>query len=291
LKWNEALYAGKVLREESLTVAMTPVVLRTGQKSPTPYGYGLGLSQYRGIEMVSHSGGLHGFITQLAYYPKEKVSVVMFSNTAEPEVTFNPNTIVEAYLWDKMENQRSYVVSSVKPTDLHVYTGHYELSGIGVMRITTEEDRLYTQLSGQPRFEVFPLVEDEFFLKVVDARLKFVKGEKGEVTHSILYQNGQEVSAKKIPEEITIMVDSAVLNNYIGKYKFNNSVVTLSREGNRLFAQPSDQPKLEMHAVSETEFVIKDINAHIYVVKESDGRVKKLKLNLNGVDSELPRTE
>jgi hypothetical protein len=65
--------------------------------------------------MISHGGGLHGFVTRLAYYPKEKVSVVMFSNTAKPEVPFNANSIAEAFLWDKMENQRSYVVSSVKP--------------------------------------------------------------------------------------------------------------------------------------------------------------------------------
>ena len=66
------------------------------------------LSKFRGEDIIGHSGGLHGFITQLAYYPKEKLTVVMFSNTAEPEVNFDPNKIAEAFLWNKMDKQTSY---------------------------------------------------------------------------------------------------------------------------------------------------------------------------------------
>jgi hypothetical protein len=174
-----------VLNEKSLQAALTPVVLKTGEKPSMPYGYGLGLSKYRGVDVISHGGGLHGFVTQLAYYPKEKVSVVMFSNTAEPEVAFNPHAVAETYLWNKMESQNSYAEASVKPKDLQQYVGRYELSGIGVMHITTEENKLYAQLSGQPTFEIFPLAENEFFWKVVDARLKFFKNEKGEITQAI----------------------------------------------------------------------------------------------------------
>jgi hypothetical protein len=36
LKWNEALYAGRVLTEKSLAAAITPVILSGGQKSTTP---------------------------------------------------------------------------------------------------------------------------------------------------------------------------------------------------------------------------------------------------------------
>ncbi|MEJ7671609.1 MAG: hypothetical protein WKF59_02585 [Chitinophagaceae bacterium] len=58
-----------------------------------------------------------------------------------------------------------------------------------------------------------------------------------------------------------------------------------------MFAQPTGQPKLEMLPVSETDFVIKEINAKISFVKEVSGKVNKLKLNMNGMDSELPRIE
>jgi len=41
--------------------------------------------------------------------------------------------------------------------------------------------------TGQPKFEIFPLSEDGIFLKVVDARIKFVKNEQGEISHAILH--------------------------------------------------------------------------------------------------------
>jgi len=46
-----------------------------------------------------------------------------------------------------------------------------------------------------------------------------------------------------------------------------------------------------MLPVSETDFVIKEINAKLSFVKDENGKVKKIKLNMNGIDSELPRVE
>jgi CubicO group peptidase (beta-lactamase class C family) len=292
LKWNQALYGGKVLNEKSLGAALTPVVLKNGGQSPVQYGYGLGLSKYRGEDIVSHSGGLHGFVTQLSYYPKEKLTVVMFSNTAEPEVNFDPNKIAEAFLWNKMDKQISYAESSVKPKNLQFYTGRYDLSGIAVITITTENDKLYSQLSGQQKFEIFPLSEDEFFWKVVDARIKFVKNEKGEIIQAVLFQNGQELKAKKLPEVHVVEISPAILDKYTGKFKFKeNEVLTISKENNKLFAQPTGQSRLEMSPLSETDFIIKEINAKLSFVKEENGKANKIKLNLNGMDSELPRIE
>jgi hypothetical protein len=37
--------------------------------------------------------------------------------------------------------------------------------------------------------------------------------------------------------------------------------------------------------------VIKELNAKISFVKDENGKVTKLKLNMNGMDSELPRIE
>ena len=45
-----------------------------------------------------------------------------------------------------------------------------------------------------------------------------------------------------------------------------------------------------MLPLSETEFIIKEINAKLSFVKEN-GKVSKIKLNMNSMDSELPRIE
>src|SRR6202008_1903103 len=128
LKWNQALYGGKVLSEKSLQAGLTPVVLNGGVQPPGKYGYGLGLSKFRGTDIISHSGGLHGFLTQLSYYPKEKLSVVMFTNTSDPEINFDPNKIAEVFIWNKLDTQASYAQSAIRPKNLDQFTGRYDLS-------------------------------------------------------------------------------------------------------------------------------------------------------------------
>jgi len=291
-KWNQALYGGKVISEKSLQAALTPVVLNGNVQTPQKYGYGLGLNTYRGMDIIAHSGGLHGFLTQLAYYPKEKMTVVMFTNTSDPEINFDPNKIAEAFVWNKLDSQSSFAQSKVKPVNLEQFTGRYEMINVGVLTVTTSDDRLFAQLSGQPKFEIFPSSENEFFWKVVDARLKFVRDDNGEVNKAILMQNGQQLEAKRLAEEKIVQIDPAILDNYTGKYRLNaNVVVTIYKENNKLMAHPTDQPKLEMQPLSETDFVIKEINAKLSFVKGADGKATKIKLNMNGTDTEMPRIE
>jgi hypothetical protein len=191
-----------------------------------------------------------------------------------------------------MDKQASYSASSVKPQNLKVFTGRYDFMNSAVIQITTEDNKLYAQLTGQPKFEIFPTSEIEFFWKVVEARIKFIKNEKGEVSHAMFTQNGQEINAKKLKEDSIVKIDTALLKNYAGKYKFiNNMVVTISKESNKIFAQPTGQPKLEMFPVSETDFVLKEINAKLSFIKGENGKVDKIKLHMNGTDTELPRME
>lgn len=42
------------------------------------------------------------------------------------------------------------------------------------IRISREGDHLFEQATGDPKFEIFPESEKDFFLKVVDAQISFV---------------------------------------------------------------------------------------------------------------------
>lgn len=292
LKWNEALHAGKVLSEKSMKEALTPAVLKNGDAPAMKYGYGLGFDSFRGEDIVGHSGGLHGFITQLSYYPKEKLTVVMFSNTDQPDVNFDNKKIAEAFLWDKLDKQVSYVEATEKPKDLQSLTGRYEIMFAGVLTVSTEDDKLYAQLSGQQKFQIFPLSDTEFFWKIVDAKVKFIKDEKGQAKQAIIYQNGQELKGDRLKDGVIVTVNPDVLDKYVGKYKLNNTlIVTVSKENNKLFALPTDQPKVELLPTSETDFVIPEINAKVSFIKDENGKVNKFKLVMNGVNSEAPRIE
>ncbi len=53
------------------------------------------------------------------------------------------------------------------------------------------------QATNQPKFPIFAESPTEFFLKVVDAQIEFVKNDKGEVTQLILHQGGRDIKGVK----------------------------------------------------------------------------------------------
>lgn len=86
---------------------------------------------------------------------------------------------------------------AVDPKVLPDYVGEYELAPTFVITVTTKDDKLFAQATGQPQFEVFPESEDTFFLKVVAAKLVFGRDDSGKVTDVTLHQGGQEMKGMK----------------------------------------------------------------------------------------------
>ena len=86
----------------------------------------------------------------------------------------------------------------VDPKSYDSYAGEYELAPDFTITVTSESGKLMTQATGQPKFELFPSSETEFFLKIVEAQVTFVKDAQGKVTQLILNQNGRKMLARKI---------------------------------------------------------------------------------------------
>ena len=89
-------------------------------------------------------------------------------------------------------------VAKVDPAIYDAYVGEYELVPGFMLTVTRDGDKLLTQATGQQRLEIFPESETEFFLKVVDAQLTFVKDADGKVNQVILHQGGRNMPAKRI---------------------------------------------------------------------------------------------
>ena len=64
--------------------------------------------------------------------------------------------------------------------------------------MTRDGTRLFAQLTGQGKAPVFASAKDEFFYKIVNAQLSFVR-EGGKVVALILHQNGRDQRAEKVP--------------------------------------------------------------------------------------------
>jgi CubicO group peptidase (beta-lactamase class C family) len=87
---------------------------------------------------------------------------------------------------------------AVDPKTFDAYVGEYEVSPTFRVTVFKEGEKLMTQATNQPKFELFPEGENKFFLRAVDARLSFTRDAQGVVTGLIIHQGGREIPGKKI---------------------------------------------------------------------------------------------
>ena len=299
-RWNEGVFNGKVLKEPTLKAAFTPVVTGDGdttQPKESGYGYGWSIQKQRGLQEIAHGGGLHGFASYLLRLPKENFTVVVLANCAPPPPGVDPtglaHEVSELYLGEKLASRETPKIDTkVSPKALDAVIGRYDY-GMGILTVMKEGDKVFAQLTGQPKFEIFPKSETEFFWKVVEAEVSFVKNDKGEVTKAIHKQGGQTINAPRMEDAKEAKVEPKAFDAYVGRYDYGGgkAVMTITREGNRLFAQLTGQPKFEVFPKSETEFFWKVVNAQVTFVKDKSGKVTKAIHEQSGQKLDAPRME
>jgi hypothetical protein len=164
--------------------------------------------------------------------------------------------------------------------------------------MSLDGDHLFTQLTGQPKFEVFAESEKDFFLKVVDAQLTFEMNSRGQVSNLVLHQNGRDQTAKRTDatppapkEHKEATIDPKILDNYVGSYRLApNFILTVTREGDHLFTQATGQEKVEVFPGSDHDFFLKVVDAQITFETDSQGKATGLVLHQGG-DHKSPRVE
>ena len=189
LRWEQGLMSGKLLNPSSIEKMTTPF--------KNDYAFGLGVHTANGHRLIDHGGGIEGFNTFLAYYPEDKLTVVVLANLngQAPDAIASKLAAVAHGENVVLPSERKEV--TVSPAILAKYVGTYKLMPDFDIVMTLEGGQLMTQATGQPKFPLFAESETKFFLKVVDAEVKFFKNDKGEVTHLILHQGGQDVKGTK----------------------------------------------------------------------------------------------
>jgi CubicO group peptidase (beta-lactamase class C family) len=187
LKWDRALKAGK-LPNGAMAAMFKPF--------KNNYAYGWAIGDRNGHKQVGHGGGINGFATDFERYPDEGVCVAVLCNVLPSNPGKVARDLAGIVFGESVPLPKAHVVAKVDPKIYDEYVGKYELTPTFALTVTRDGDRLMTQATGQGKIEVFPESESEFFLKVTDAQITFVK-EGGKVTHLILHQNGQDMKAKR----------------------------------------------------------------------------------------------
>jgi CubicO group peptidase (beta-lactamase class C family) len=184
LRWEQGLMGGKLLSAASLQKMTTPF--------KNDYAFGLAVHAVNGHKVMEHGGGIEGFNTEIAYYPEDKLTVVVLANLNGGVPEAIANALAQVAHGEKVVLPSERKVITVSPAILGTYVGTYQLTPDFAIVMTLEGGQLMTQATGQSKLPLFAESETKFFLKVVDAEVEFFKNEKGEVTHLILHQGGQD---------------------------------------------------------------------------------------------------
>jgi CubicO group peptidase (beta-lactamase class C family) len=149
-------------------------------------------------EIVWHNGGTGGYRTFIGYNVKTRVGIVALSNTStEAGVDDIGMHLLDAHA-PLMAAPKEHKEITVNPKIFDGFVGQYQLAPSFVITITREGDQLFAQATNQPKFQVFPEGEREFFLKVVDAQITFDTDGAGKASSLTLHQGGRDMPGKRI---------------------------------------------------------------------------------------------
>ncbi len=291
LRWEQGLFGGKLLSPASLQKMTTPF--------KNDYAFGLEVRTVNGHKVIEHGGGIEGFNTMLAYYPDDKLTVVVLSNINGPAASDLASKLAALARGEKVVLPSERKEVAIDPKLLDGYVGNYELAPRFILTVSREGDKLMTQATGQPKVPIFAESEREFFAKVVDAQITFVTDAQGRATELILHQGGRDIHAKRYEGELPkpkehkeVTLDPKLLEGYVGQYQLApNFILIITLEGDKLFAQATGQPKAQIFPESEREFFYKVVDAQITFETDSSGRATSLILHQNGANMPARRVQ
>lgn len=280
-----------------------PLDVMLEQRRAALPGLDIGLAWHAGsgdTGLVWHNGGTGGYRSFIGLDRNAGVGVVVLTNQSTPAGVddigahlLNPSAPLLPPDSPLLRPPRERTRITLEPSKLEPLVGRYELvPGVEIV-VSRDGGRLFAELTGQPRFEVFPESETLFFPAGVDADIEFRSDDAGRVHSLVLRQLGVEQVARRLdgdadqPDEWfgyrVADVDPSIYDGYVGRYGLTPALVfTIAREGNSLFAQLTGQPRVEIFPASDVLFFYKVTDAQITFEPDETGTARALVLRQAG---------
>lgn len=141
LKWLKGLHQDNFLGDEIYQQLITPEPLADG--TPVKYAKGVSASDYHGHPMISHGGGINGFLSETRYFPDEDLYFICLVNTTGPKGAGYFADELTWYLMDKKGPQKM-----APDLDLASLAGRYSGQARG-RRLTVDVNAIENALTFQ----------------------------------------------------------------------------------------------------------------------------------------------
>jgi CubicO group peptidase (beta-lactamase class C family) len=193
LLWDRALYTDKLVTHSTLKEIFAPF--------KNNYGYGWMIHQTPDGQMTEHAGGIFGFSTTIRRFPAKQVTVIVLGNNSSAQSSRIGSDLSAIVLGRPYRIPVERNAITLPAATLNKYVGRYRLAQIEpnlILTISNENGKLMGQPTGQPKAELFAESETNFFLKVADIQLTFIKDAQGKVTGVVVHQGGTHTTAPQI---------------------------------------------------------------------------------------------
>jgi len=180
------------------------------------YGLGLGVSTYRGHKVVSHGGGIDGFISAMSWLPNDRIGVMVLTNMSGNNPVSN---LVARNLYDRLlgleqidwvarqkKSDADFQARQAKQREerlaerkqgtspshaLSAYAGSYEHPAYGTLVVRVDgSDLMITLDPHQAKLRHFHYdvweIQDPGGVVPFSGRLRFETGTKGEVDQALV---------------------------------------------------------------------------------------------------------
>lgn len=274
------------------------------------YGYGWGLTSYRGHYRVEHGGRIDGFTASVCFFPTDKIGIVVLTNQNGSAVTgLARNTIADRMLgedvtdWTKRyvdvqekakksqgEAQENIDSENIKnPTPSHSntdYTGSYSNPGYGKFEVFVKNDSLFSYTTDTTKqlyldhyhYDVFDIIQVENgkidkLNNELGVKVIFNTNVKGDISEAKLKLDPMldPIVFKHMPKIFPI--DAKTLEQYVGEYEISgNPIKVYIKNKETLYVFIEGQPEYELVATGKHLFSLKDLGNYKVEFNESDDK-------------------
>jgi tetratricopeptide (TPR) repeat protein len=258
------------------------------------------------VQVITHGGGINGFSTIIARFPKEKNLIVLLDNTAQPpgrlneaiaKILYNqpytPPKMSIASVLDKTIKEKGIEAGIAEYRDLKAKQAatydfaEGELNQLGYQLMRADKVKEAVEIF-KLNVEAYPQSSNtydslgEAYMTVNQRDLAVTNYKK---SLELNPKNTNATEKLKRLEQGPVTVDAKVFDAYVGEYELAPGfVMRVFREGDKFMTQATGQDKFEILPESETVFYPRTVNAKLTFLKDSEGKVTGLRLSQNGRD-------
>lgn len=306
---NNGKYSGKEIfpssyRNDAITIQMAVggglPAAENSDVHISGYGFGWGVSSYRGHYRVEHGGGIDGFITTTGFFPSDSIGIFVSSNQGGVTSSIR-NFIADRMLklsyrnWNKTlldaakkANEAAKLAAkpdsvgeknSTRPShSLPDYAGNYSSKAYGIIEITFSKDSLWGKFNAF-NLRLDHLHYDQFNAKILGddgdgsepLQFAFHLDRKGDIEKLTIPLEAGVKDIEFTKEAKAIEVSKSELNKFVGDYELAPGVIAkfYIKGEKTLFAFLEGQPEYELVPVDKNKFDLKILKGYSVQFEEN----------------------